>query len=189
VLVHRAGNGTTHPASPLLTLTVLATLVVEVLLAVNVTTVSLAPAATPAAFVHVIVPAPTTLGGIPGVHTQPAPAAAAVIVTPAGTLSVITVFTLLPTGPVLLTLTVYVNTPPCASVATLAVLFTTRFGWLESVTVTVPPQRPAPGHPGSPLVALAVLVTLPVPVLLTVSVTTLALTAPAATPVALTQLT
>ncbi|TAG76660.1 MAG: hypothetical protein EAZ21_16145, partial [Betaproteobacteria bacterium] len=59
------------------------------------------------------------------------------------------------------------------------------------VTVEVPVQRVGSGatHPGSPVVALAVLVTLVVPVLVTVKVTTVAFTAPAATPAVDTQLT
>ena len=58
-----------------------------------------------------------------------------------------------------------------------------KFGWLASATLTVPVQRSAAGQAGSPVVALAVLVTLLVPVLVTARVTTTALTAAAATPV------
>ena len=86
--------------------------------------------------------------------------------------------------PALLTTIVYVKLPPAGAVATLAVFTTTRFGWLESVTVTVLVQRAGSGatHPGSPLVTLAVLATLVVEVLVALSVTTVWLAAPAATP-------
>ena len=110
--------------------------------------------------------------------------------TPAGTASVITVLAALATGPLLLTWIVYVNVPPAGAVATLAVFTTTRFGWLESVTVTVLVQRAGSGaiQPGSPLVTLAVLATLVVEVLVALRVTTVWLAAPAATPAAFVQL-
>jgi hypothetical protein len=100
--VQRAAAG--QAESPLVALAVLTTLLVEVLVAFNVTTVSLlAPAATPVAFVHTIEPTPVT---VVGVHDQPVPLVKAVMLTPAGTVSVMTVLAALATGPVLLTLTV-----------------------------------------------------------------------------------
>jgi len=79
---------------------------------------------------------------------------------------------------------------PAAPVATLAVLLTTRLGWLASVTVTVLVQRAGSGatQAGSPEVTVAVLATLPVDVLVALSVTTFSLLAPALTPAALVQL-
>lgn len=79
---------------------------------------------------------------------------------------------------------------PAAPLATLADLFTTRLGWLASVTVTVLVQRAGNGatQAGSPLVTVAVLATLPVDVLVAFSVTTGSLLTPAPTPAALVQL-
>ena len=99
--MQRAGSGATHPGSPPVTLAVLVTVAVFVLVAFNVTTVWLAaPAATPAALVHVIVAGPVA---VVGVHTQPAPLVRPVMLSPAGTVSVIVVGAAEATGPLLLT--------------------------------------------------------------------------------------
>jgi hypothetical protein len=72
-----------------------------VLVAFKVTTAWFeAPAATPVARVHVIVPGPVT---VVGVHVQFAALVSPVIVKPAGTVSLITVGEPLATGPLLLT--------------------------------------------------------------------------------------
>ena len=132
---------------------------------------------------------PTSGSADEGVHTKPAPFVIALTVTPVGIVSTIVVGLVEATGPEFEACTVKVKLDPCAALATLAILVTVKLGWLASGTVTVPPQRPAAGQPGSPLVVLAVLVTLLVPVLLTVSTATVAFTAPAATPLLDTQLT
>ena len=104
VLVQRAGSGATQAGSPLVTLAVLATLLVEVFVAFNVTTGwLLAPAATPVALVQLMLPGPVS---VLGVQVQPVPLLSPVMVTPAGTLSVTTVLAALATGPLLLTLIV-----------------------------------------------------------------------------------
>ena len=100
-LVQRAGSGATQPGSPPVTLAVFTTVAVFVLVAFKVTTVWLAaPAATPAALVQVIVAGPTA---VVGVHTQPAQLVRPVMLSPAGTVSVIVVGAAEATGPLLLT--------------------------------------------------------------------------------------
>ena len=91
--MQRAGSGATQPGSPPVTLAVFTTVAVFVLVALRVTTVwLLAPAATPAALVQLIVAGPTA---VVGVHTQPAPLVRPVMLNPDGTVSVIVVGALL----------------------------------------------------------------------------------------------
>ena len=90
-----------HAGSPLVTVARLVTLPLPVLVALSVTTVSLvAPIATPAALVHEIVAGPTAEVGV---QTQPLPLTRLLIVTPEGTVSVMTVPCRLAPGPPLLT--------------------------------------------------------------------------------------
>ena len=85
--------------------------------------------------------------------------------------------------PVLVAVNEYVTVSPERTLipATGAVCTLTTVTTAGPLTVTVPVQRNAAGQAGSPVVALAVLVTLVVPVFVTAKVATVALTAPAAT--------
>ena len=78
---------------------------------------------------------------------------------------------------------------PEAALATLAIFEIVKFGWLASVTVTVPVQRNAAGQAGSPAVMEAVLEILVVLVFVTLNVAIGVAAAPGASPAAAEQTT